>query len=169
MPFWNFCCYYFVFWLQPSASCKKWGLLLPFLQCNKILLKIMIIFHNIFLLFVLLPWIMVRNESSKWRWKKIFLGPFHCRTILSFSYEKMHFFQKSYFNIRNAFYWFNSWYHQPPLVVKERNFPTFLSKDIYIVFNKRFIKLFLASFGKVLLRHQNPSYFTLFIKFRYRF
>ena len=57
-------------------------------------------------------------------------------------------FQKSYFNIRNAFYWFNSWYHQPPLVVKERNFPTFLSKDIYIVFNKRFIKLFLASFDK---------------------
>ena len=79
--------------------------------------------------------------------KNIF-GPFHCRTILSFSYEKMHFFQKSYFNIRNAFYWFNSWYHQPPVVVKERNLPTFLSKDIYIVFNKRFIKLFLASFDK---------------------
>ena len=45
---------------------------LPAMQCNKILLKIMIIFHNIFLLFVLLPWIMVRNESSKWRWKKYF-------------------------------------------------------------------------------------------------
>ena len=89
MPFWNFCCYYFVFWLQPSASCKKWGLLLPFLQCNKILLKIMIIFHNIFSTFCAVA----LNYGQKWIFKvkmeKNIFGAFHCRTILSISYEKM--------------------------------------------------------------------------------
>ena len=128
---------------------KKWGLLLPFLQCNAIkycwkLWSFFITFFY-FLCCCLELWSEMNLQSGDG--KNIF-GPFHCRTILSFSYEKMHFFQKSYFNIRNAFYWFNSWYHQPPVVVKERNLPTFLSKDIYIVFNKRFIKLFLASFDK---------------------